>query len=99
MVKIKFEHAFRHSYSREFGRPITPETPESYCIVYNPVRSDSQFAYVPLSLEYISRTNTYDLTAGNGKMRTLLPKIKFLSSVKEANTIATELFNQYLKLQ
>ena len=87
-MDVKLEQAFRHSYSKEFGRPITKETPDSYVINYSVIIEGKTPQY--FDVEYRSRTNDYRIAPNRPICDKFIPNSIIKSSKKEViETIKT----------
>lgn len=96
MVKLNMKQQFRHSYSREFGRPINENNPKSYMIYYSlHVEGEVEWITAPIKIEYYSRDDIYMIFPLSREMDDIFD-FNAYKTKKEALKYAEEKYNEYL---
>lgn len=80
-MSITLVEAFRHSYSREFGRPITAENPDSFVINYSVLLDKSKISY--FDVEYRSSSNDFIIFGIRPLSEKFIPNCIIVKTEKE----------------
>lgn len=97
--QFKMVLAYKHSYSREFGWPITETEPERYCKVYNLQIGPKCYDTAPLKIEYHSDSGKYHLFSRSERMDKVVSNRPWVFDArKEVEKAAIAYYKDYQKL-
>jgi len=100
-MEIKLIQAFRHSYSKEFGRPINAETPDDYVISYSVFINN--YTSLDFDVEYRSRTNDYVIVGRTIMCGLFIPhqiiKLSKKEVIEEIKLIQEKILKQTEKIE